>query len=108
MKITFLNEQGTVALWFNALALDRKIEGSNLAANSFASERPLTRETKQIGNENKKKRARERPLLFNAFSSLHTATAWMQGNLESKLAAHGTKQLELCGGQVGSEKLTKK
>ena len=40
-----VSEQGTVALWSNAPALDRKIEGSNLAANSFASERPSTRET---------------------------------------------------------------
>ena len=33
--------QGTVALWSNATALDRKIEGSNLAANnSFFSGRP--------------------------------------------------------------------
>ena len=31
----------------------------------------------------------------------------MQGNLESKLIAQGTKPLELRGGQVGSEKHTK-
>ena len=31
----------------------------------------------------------------------------MPWNLESKLATHGTKPLELQGGQVGFEKLTK-
>ena len=30
----------------------------------------------------------------------------MQGNLESKLAAHGTEALQLRGGQMGSEKHT--
>ena len=52
--------QGTVALGFNAPALDRKIEGSNLAANFSFERTTMTREKRgdEFGNEDRKRRAR--------------------------------------------------
>ena len=47
-------KQGTVALWSNASVLDRKIEGSNLAANSYYSnERPRRARKKETNLETK-------------------------------------------------------
>ena len=47
-------KQGTVALWSNASVLDRKIEGSNLAANSyFWNERPRRARKKETNLETK-------------------------------------------------------
>ena len=52
-----MTKQGTVALWFNASALDRKIEGSNLAANFSFERTTMTREERgdEFGDENETK-----------------------------------------------------
>ena len=48
--------QGAVALWSNAPTLDRKIEGSNLAANCSFEWTTMTREKggDKFGNEDRK------------------------------------------------------
>ena len=50
--------QGAVALWSSASTLDRKIEGSNLAANFSFERTTMTREKRgdEFGNENRKTR----------------------------------------------------
>ena len=62
-------KQGAVALWSNASALDRKFEGSILAANSlfWANDRDARGRRRQIWKqktkyETKNRRARERTL----------------------------------------------
>ena len=60
--LTLVHFVGAVALWSNASALDRKIEGSNLAANFFFQWTTMTREEEEFGNENEKRRAREQPV----------------------------------------------
>ena len=48
--------QGAVALWSNASTLDRKIEGSNLAANCSFEWTTMTRKKggDEFGNEDRK------------------------------------------------------
>ena len=43
-NVNYLTWQGAVALWSNASALDRKIGGSKLAANSYFERTTKTRE----------------------------------------------------------------
>ena len=49
--------QGAVALWSSAYTLDRKIEGSNLAANFSFERTTMTREERgdEFGDENETK-----------------------------------------------------
>ena len=53
----FPYRQGAVALWSSASTLDRKIEGSNLAANFSFERTTMTREKRgdEFGNEDRKK-----------------------------------------------------
>ena len=94
-----------MALWFNAPALDRKIEGSNLAANFSFERTTMTREKRgdEFGNEDRKKARpqNERPLT-------RETSALNEKRLDPKILSVNEKGLDSKDVDVDERPLTQK